>query len=270
MGVSRHCRNQHWFLVLLLAVNCVGLGVPAVHAADISVVPRPGLGTGDEIIRYVGLIESADVRTLANLIQRYPKVLRVELDNDGGSVLAAIRVGELVRLALLQTDVAPGARCASACFFIWQNGTFRNVGYVGARTHGPVELHRPYLARPENSESSLQAQSDLQGAVVEYLERRSVPRRLIDLMMTRRSAQVYWLNVHDFEDLGDQSADLQELNMASCGRVHIPAIQKHIEQAEAAGDRTSAARVSRAIDSFYSCTTKLDWDVRDALVRRLE
>lgn len=269
MRVPCGCVDLRWVLMLLLALTGIARCGPAVHAADITVIPHPGSRSGGEIIRYVGPIEPADVRTLAYLIQTHPKALGVDLDSDGGSVQAAIRAGELVRLARLQTDVPRGARCASACFFIWLNGSFRVAGYAGSRTHGPVGLHRPYLARPENSESSLQAQSNLQGAVIEYLERHSIPRRLIDLMMTRSSAQVYWLDVDDFEDLGDQSADLQELYMASCGRIHIPAIQKRILQAESAGDSATATRLNRAIGAFYDCTAELDWNAREALVNQL-
>jgi hypothetical protein len=71
----------------------------------------------------------------ANLAKTTPQFL---LDSAGGDMLAAMRIGRLVRKLNGRTVVPARAKCHSACALIFIAGVERtNLGEIG--------LHRPYL-----------------------------------------------------------------------------------------------------------------------------
>ena len=55
--------------------------------------------------------------------------------------------------------------------------------------------------------------------VQSYLEAQMVPRRLIDLMMSRPSNDVYWLNSKDFQKFGEYRPDVEEFLINKCGYI---------------------------------------------------
>ena len=52
-----------------------------------------------------------------------------------------------------------------------------------------------------------------------YLEAQMVPRRLIDLMMSRPSNDVYWLNSKDFQEFGEYRPEVEEFLINKCGYI---------------------------------------------------
>lgn len=77
------------------------------------------LGTGD--------IRPQDELVLASMIASLPEISMVVLSSPGGSVSAAIGMGETVRNAHIETMVAPKGQCLSACLFAFIGGTKRHV-----------------------------------------------------------------------------------------------------------------------------------------------
>jgi hypothetical protein len=77
------------------------------------------IGTGD--------IHPQDQVVLSAMIASLPEIATVVLSSPGGSVTAAIAMGETMRSAHIDTMVAPKGQCLSACLFAFIGGTKRHV-----------------------------------------------------------------------------------------------------------------------------------------------
>ena len=77
-----------------------------------------------------------DDSRLKEVVQRYAGP-EVQLNSRGGSVLAAMRIGEAIRRANFWTGVYEHATCASACVLILAAGVHRTAKW------GTVIIHRP-------------------------------------------------------------------------------------------------------------------------------
>ena len=204
--------------VAFLAPSARGLS----YAADI-VATKPGT------ISVVGPIVKGDADKLRRIIreQRFG-VGAIILDGPGGEVDEAIQMADIIRPLLPIVAVAPGRFCASACFFVWLAGNPRNAQsreYMqrvarqkNSQTGGAVGLHRPYRA---NIDGVVNDQHQLMRRIQEYLEKQMVSRRLIDLMMSRPSNDVYWLTSTDFDELGEYSPQIEELLIRKCEYVRV-------------------------------------------------
>ena len=167
------------------------------------------------------MIEPGDAKRLASLIANGLIVTRLSLDSNGGDLVEAMRIGEIVRTLQISTIVKKGNNCASSCFFIFLAGAGR-VALGGEFRGNPkspagyVGLHRPYLKSPSGSNQSLERQAIVMKKVKAYLEAYMVPSRLIDLMMSRPSNDIYWMTTEDLEELGDYPPELEELYISKC------------------------------------------------------
>jgi hypothetical protein len=154
------------------------------------------------------------------------------IDSPGGSVSEAIRIASVVKtlhvpVVVLRPRHKEGAKCASACFFIFLAGSPRVAqpyspeSRVLPHSHGVVGLHRPYLnadfANGRSAEAVTSTQRTLMSKIRDYLSGENVPQRLIDSMMTRPSNEVYWLQEGDLNDLGEYPPDVEEVLIARCG-----------------------------------------------------
>jgi hypothetical protein len=159
--------------------------------------------------------------------------------------------------------------CASACFFIWINGTFRGAVEEGYKDgSGPVGLHRPFLVRPENHEDSLRKQSEVIAGVRSYLESNFIPRRLIDTMMARPSNDIYWLTSDDLDEIGSTPPSLEELYISKC---QSTIRQLTIDRYEAKGrnDSASLRKIDVRINEIFDCQSTLDIDAHTATLKKL-
>jgi hypothetical protein len=188
------------------------MGTP--YAATLSPVEgNPG------VVAFSGPIQPGDADALVKWIKRDPITGAIVVNSLGGSVAEAIRISQVVTKASLSISVSKDGKCASACFFIFAAGVGRDAApseLMGdARSvSGFVGLHRPFqanLSSPDNS------QSQIMKRVSSYLEDQMVPRRLIDLMMTRPSNEIYWLTEEDLMQLGDYPPPVEEFLIQKCG-----------------------------------------------------
>ena len=90
-------------------------------------------------VHITGTIWDRDAGRMQNLADEFAKVTpQFSLDSKGGDVLAAMRIGQLIRKLEGRTTVAARAKCHSACALIFIAGVERtDLGEIG--------LHRPYL-----------------------------------------------------------------------------------------------------------------------------
>lgn len=137
-------------------------------------------------LTFKGEIVRGDARKLAQvLIDNGPSISLINLNSPGGNVAEAIEIGEMIKALRIDTTVQKNAKCASACFFMWMNGSMRKAGWVGSRSFGTVGLHRPYFHTLQNSNASLSAQNSLMARVSNYLDSKVIPRRFAKLLNSR-------------------------------------------------------------------------------------
>jgi hypothetical protein len=129
------------FLIALLFVS----GAPAI-AATITVTPQ----TGDKpaVVAVQGDLRDEDIDDFRFKVAKFSTAV-VALDSDGGSLLAGIRIGEIIRLKGFVTMVANGARCASACATAWLGGVRRFMGEQAL-----IGFHAAYRKEPTGTSES--------------------------------------------------------------------------------------------------------------------
>jgi hypothetical protein len=124
-------------------IASVGLSVALgsiIAVASIAKAPADNrIDKKTAIVHITGTIWDRDAGRLHNLADELAKTTpQFMLDSIGGDILAAMRIGRLVRKLEGRTTVAARAKCHSACALIFIAGVERiSVGEIG--------LHRPYL-----------------------------------------------------------------------------------------------------------------------------
>jgi hypothetical protein len=181
-------------------------------------------------VQLVGTVQTGDAeRFLQFMLSSDPGIGELILDSPGGAVEESLRIAAVIEALRLNTEVKYEGLCASSCFMMWHAGSFRYAYFGSSR----VGLHRPYYKAAPGPDGDIaldagslrQAMTRVRGHLVEH----NVPQRLIEIMMSRPSNQIYWLTGADFRDLGTRSPENQELLVANCA-------DKHSRRAEKAGD----------------------------------
>ena len=129
-----------WVPILLL------VSMTAAEAADVNV---RHLGNGSALIVIEGDFELGDIDKFRAKVASLPTSrVAVAFGSDGGSLVAGIRIGALIREKKYTTVIPDGASCASACALAWLGGTRRfmgqgsSVGFHAAyilKSYGPIE-----------------------------------------------------------------------------------------------------------------------------------
>lgn len=136
------------------------------------------------------------------------------LNSRGGSLVEATKIGQIVEKAGLRVDVPKDSTCASACFFIYISAPVRY-------SDGSLIVHRPYFDMTEargaehGDHEMLYRKAILQAR--DYLSARSVPGDLIDMMMTKSSADGYVLTNRDVIRISFFSPAVDEYQIQRCG-----------------------------------------------------
>ena len=113
-----------------------------------------------------------------------PRGATVSLDSPGGNVEAAMELGRLIRLRELQTEVAPGRGCASACVWAFAGGRDR---IYRSSLFGPLLVHRFYGVNGDNGEANAQA---LVARISHYLDEMGVGHQLLEMALETPSETV--------------------------------------------------------------------------------
>lgn len=195
---------------------------PAI-ALEISVLPDQ-----NNFLLLSGEVQKGDAEKLAKAGMLLVNSLGATLflDSPGGDVGESLHIASLVKALHLNTFVAGGGICASSCFFIFLAGDGHfAIGTKNGRmpklSLGYIGLHRPYLKfDPTMRNGSIDAearQHDVMKIIGTYLRDQNVPQRLIDLMMSRPSNDVYWMTDEDIKQLGNFSPGREELLISRCG-----------------------------------------------------
>jgi hypothetical protein len=164
----------------------------------------------------------------------------VFLASPGGDMAEAMKIGRLIRELRLSTDAPSGPpsgspkfgeslikpnnlvdpnvnyRCASACFFIYVSGIYRNLSWAGR-----LGIHRP--SQPESVLKKLSSNEviELNGRVRKeidnYLREMNVRIKYVDLMFSVPPTEIRWINQDELDsDLQGFIPGLKDLVDAKC------------------------------------------------------
>lgn len=230
-----------------------------------------------------GEIKTGDAKKLLAMLldPKSPDFSSVIVNSPGGSVDEAIKIAKLVKSLFTLVSVEPNGYCASACFFIFLAGSGRLaspaelMGTAERRTAdaltrklgsrpipGFVGLHRPFLTRIGNFNNK---QRDAMRFVASYLEGELLPRRLIDLMMSKPSNDIYWLREDDLAELGDYPPEQEEYFIQKCGYD-----RNHISKVLAARDRSTISKINEKAFKASDCMSQITIDAQSTTMRKLK
>jgi hypothetical protein len=115
----------------------------------------------------------------------------VAFSSDGGSLLAGLRIGEVIRRKRFSTIVPDGRRCASACALAWLGGVERFIG-----TDGRIRFHAA-------SDSASDRESSITNTVVgTYLAKVGLPFEAVTYITQVAPNEMMWLNMSDVAERG--------------------------------------------------------------------
>lgn len=243
------------FLITALAVILVCMP-KQVSAIDISENPDK-----QNALNLSGEIKPKDAEKLAGYFKNsnLPKMLFI--DSPGGDLIEALRMADIIRLLHLQVAIPKGRNCLSACFLLYLAGSGRTAAGTteGIRDSrmpvGFVGLHRPYIRSIDSTEQSQSAQSNAMKKVSKYLEDQLVPRRLIDMMMSRPSNDIYWLTDEDINELGDYTPAQEELYISKCDYDRRLLYQIYV--AQKSGNDTLYSMLDQRMHKTYQCIAEM-------------
>lgn len=172
---------------------------------------------GVPILYFSGEIQPGDTQRLIKFLRSNldiaPLINDVWLNSPGGNLSEAMKLGVLMETLGYTAVVPAGAKCASACFFVW-------IGASARLAQGEVVVHRPYFEMHESPASAFeyeQAYRESHEAAYNYLRQRGVPTQLIELMMRVSSVEGYTLSNRDIASMGMMSQARMEYMIQSCG-----------------------------------------------------
>jgi ATP-dependent protease ClpP protease subunit len=127
-------------------------------------------------------------------------MLPVYLDSLGGNVLAAMRMGQLIRQLGASTWIRPTAKCASSCVLIFAGGVERLL-----LDDAHLGIHRPYFPPEQFAKlDRLEAQkryAALEAGVAKYLQSMGVADSLFNQMMQIPSNKLKWLEEYEAKEM---------------------------------------------------------------------
>jgi hypothetical protein len=168
----------------LLAIAAWLFVVGAAEAADIKV---KALEPTSALVVIDGDLELADIESFRSKIGPLSKAT-VAFRSDGGSLLAGIRIGMLIRVKNFITVVPDQAQCASACAVAWLGGVRRFMG-----TGSKVGFHAAYIQKAGTTTESGPGNAVL-GA---YLDQIGLPEDAIVYITQAAPSSMKWLTMDE-------------------------------------------------------------------------
>jgi len=139
-------------------------------------------GPGESGVALEGKIEAGDYLKLVRYLrstENFAQFLNsITLDSNGGDVIEAIRIGNLIKSSFGNTFVKDGGSCFSACFVIWASGVWRSMP-----NSAKLGVHRINLTRKEISITKTEAAvKPLANGIESFLLGMGIPRKITDKM----------------------------------------------------------------------------------------
>jgi hypothetical protein len=201
------------------------------------------------LLTFRGTITKGDHQKLVKMIRQQPAKFSgviMKIDSDGGDVLEAIKIGQIVKdlyFMILNDD----GQCASACFFIYVSSPSRLAADLG--------IHRPYFDKSEFSNMSAdEAQrryGELTSNIKKFLNKNQVPTYLAEKMFSLSSDEIYWLTDFDKEQLGIRPPWFDQYMVSKCGFNSNALLQTAMLAQQ------GSASAQSQYDSWESCELKV-------------
>ena len=161
----------------------------ATGARGASIEISPLDSAEQAIVSVSGPFEAADTEHFRTKTSALTKAI-VVLASDGGSLVAGIEIGTLMRLKGFASLVPDGSRCASACALAWLGGSKR---FMGATAQ--IGFHAAYVVK-----DGLPTETSSGNAIVgAYLNRIGLPDRAVIYITDSAPQEVRWLSLEDAE-----------------------------------------------------------------------
>jgi hypothetical protein len=178
-------------LSLIFFAHLCLLASPA-RAADIVFEKAPENETG--VILIIGEIRPGDDERFREISLRLSSAV-VVLESEGGSLLPALEIGKIIRVAGYDTRVLHESVCASSCALIWLAGKNREVMDLGR-----VGFHSAY----RNNRGKLEEAGAANALIGNYLTSLGLPTRAILFATTAPPNGILWLT-----DVGTSSSGIE-------------------------------------------------------------
>ena len=173
------------------------LALTGADAAQIAVKP---LDNGATLVAIEGELDLPDIEAFRIKTELLPVGrATVEFSSKGGSLLAGIRIGALIRAKKFTTLVPDGAQCASACALAWLGGTRRLVG-----EYASVGFHTAYIMKTGGMSESGPGNAIL-GA---YLNQLGLSERAILYITHAAPTSMQWMSMEEAAEYGITVAKL--------------------------------------------------------------
>jgi hypothetical protein len=169
---------------LLAAIAVWLITLSGVQAASIEV---KNLEPAAALVMVDGDLELTDIENFRNKVAPLAKAT-VAFRSDGGSLLAGIRVGMMIRVKNFITVVPDQAQCASACAVAWLGGVHRFMG-----TGSKVGFHAAYVQKAGAATESAPGNAVL-GA---YLDQIGLPEDAIVYITQAAPSSMKWLTLDE-------------------------------------------------------------------------
>jgi hypothetical protein len=172
--------------VLAIVVSLI-VSLMAPRAAMAANIDVKQAGAAVPVVMVEGDLELGDIELFRNKVAPLSKAT-VAFRSDGGSLLAGIRIGMLIRVRNFTTVVPEAAQCASACAVAWLGGAHRFLG-VGSK----VGFHAAYVQKAGGTAESGPGNAVL-GA---YLDQIGLPEDAIVYITQAAPSSMRWLSMEE-------------------------------------------------------------------------
>jgi hypothetical protein len=133
-----------------------------------------------------------NIQAFRQRVVSQPKAI-IAFQSDGGSVIAGIEIGKIIRLRNFATLVPDNSRCASACALAWLGGAVRFMG-----PEAQIGFHAAYVVRSGQA-SETGSGNALVGA---YLANIGLPDSAVVYVTQASPTAMTWLNMAEAQQKG--------------------------------------------------------------------
>lgn len=236
-----------------LAIVALLCAMPMARAASIDVKSTSGPMA---LVMVEGDLELADIENFRNKVAPLSKAT-VAFRSDGGSLLAGIRIGMLIRVRNFTTVVPDNAQCASACAVAWLGGVHRFLG-----TAAKVGFHAAYVQK-----AGATAESGPGNAVLgAYLDQIGLPEDAIVYITQAAPSSMRWMTMEEASQHGIDVALLPPPESTPAPKSpNLPAAIASQEPEQESAPAVPAGLASRATSLVLSLATRWSGPNADTL-----
>lgn len=178
----------------MVAAALVGAGIQKAAAAI--TYEHLSLNDGGRLLVIKGEFESSDdpMKLVAEYTKYQPSV--ISFDSNGGSVVAAIKIGRAIRALSANTVQIRSKQCASACALAFLGGVKRSA------EAGSIGVHQSSFSDNAalNNKTAVATVQMMTGEIIGYLSDMGVSPNLLRLSLSIESSDMRYLTTAEMRD----------------------------------------------------------------------